>query len=113
MSAYQKAIVVCGSLFAIAAVATLIYYIYLLPAPAGDIMKQEALKKVQAMPEVQEFIAELAANKKIASFNVENRGDFWSVQAYEIVVQNGESHTATFNWYRVDKKAGAVLREFE
>ena len=65
------------------------------------------------MPEVQEFIAELAANKKIASFNVENRGDFWSVQAYEIVVQNCESHTATFNWYIIDKKTGAVTKEFE
>ncbi|OGZ56598.1 MAG: hypothetical protein A3J04_01980 [Candidatus Ryanbacteria bacterium RIFCSPLOWO2_02_FULL_47_14] len=113
MNVSKKIVMVSGGLVAIVVVAALIYYIYLLPAPADDITKQEALEKVQAMPEVQEFIAELEANRKSASFNIEDRGDSWSVQVYEIVVQSGESHTATFNWYRVDKKAGAVLREFE
>jgi len=79
----------------------------------GYIMEQEALQKVKALPEVQEFIAELEANEKNTSFNIEDRGDSWGVQVYEIVVQNGESHTATFNWYIIDKKTGAVTKEFE
>ena len=79
----------------------------------SNIIEQEALQKVQALSEVKEFIAELEANGKAASFNIEDRGDSWSVQVYEIVVQNGDSHTATFNWYVVDKANGAVTKEFE
>ena len=79
----------------------------------SNIIEQEALQKVQALSEVKEFIAELEANGKAASFNIEDRGDSWSVQVYEIVVQNGDSHTATFNWYVVDKTNGAVTKEFE
>ncbi|MBI2035928.1 MAG: hypothetical protein HYT12_04615 [Candidatus Liptonbacteria bacterium] len=79
----------------------------------NSIMKQEALQKIQALPEVQQFIAELEKNGKAASFNVEDSDNAWSVQVYEIVVQNGESHTATFNWYKIDKKSGDVTKEFE
>ena len=79
----------------------------------SNIIEQGALQKVQALSEVKEFIAELEANGKAASFNIEDRGDSWSVQVYEIVVQNGDSHTATFNWYVVDKANGAVTKEFE
>jgi len=74
----------------------------------SNIIEQEALQKVQALSEVKEFIAELEANGKAASFNIEDRGDSWSVQVYEIVVQNGDSHTATFNWYKVDKTNGIL-----
>ena len=74
----------------------------------SNIIEQEALQKVQALSEVKEFIAELEANGKAASFNIEDRGDSWSVQVYDIVVQNGDPHTATFNWYKVDKTNGIL-----
>lgn len=80
---------------------------------SGDIMEQEALEKIKALPEVQAFISELEEAGKTASFRVEDRGGAWSVQVYEIVVRGGESHTATFNWYDVDKNTGVISGEFE
>lgn len=80
---------------------------------AQDITKGGALEKIRALPEVNAFVSDLAENGKEAVFGVEDRGDDWSVQVYEIVVRGGESHTATFNWYRVDKSTGAIAQEFE
>ena len=93
----------------IAVIAVLIWFF----VPHSGIIEQEALERIKALPEVQTFVSNLEENGKSASFRVEDRGGAWSVQAYEIVVQNGESHTATFNWYIIDKKTGAVTKEFE
>lgn len=80
---------------------------------SGDIMEQEALEKIKALPEVAAFISELEEAGKTASFRVEDRGGAWSVQVYEIVVRGESSHTATFNWYNVDKNTGVITKEFE
>lgn len=40
----------------------------------------------------------------------------YSIHVYEIVIDNkatGEGHTATFNWYDVDKITGAVTKMFD
>ncbi|MDP3769817.1 MAG: hypothetical protein U1A23_01540 [Candidatus Sungbacteria bacterium] len=96
----------------------IIYYIVLLPVMLGLLifgsnkMEQEALRKIKALPEVAAFVSELEQNGKKASFRVEDQGNEWGIQVYEIVARDGESHTATFNWYRVNKKSGAVDKEF-
>lgn len=86
--------------------------IWLFAHKSDIITEKEALEKVKALPEVQEFIALLSEDGKTASFLVEDRGDNWSAQVLEIVVRNGESHTATFNWYLVDKATGDISKEF-
>ncbi|MEK4207148.1 hypothetical protein [Paenibacillus sp. FSL R10-2788] len=40
----------------------------------------------------------------------------YTIHVYEIVIDNqttGEGHTATFNWYDVDKTTGAVTKMFD
>lgn len=101
-------IIVCISLIAVAAVVGW-SFIY----TSDSITEQKALEKVKVLPEVQAFISELEEVGKTASFRVEDRGGAWSVQVYEIVVRGGESHTATFNWYDVDKNTGVISGEFE
>jgi len=68
----------------------------------------DALEIVQAMPEVQSYVGQLAGAGKTAQFNAEDRGDSWAVQVFEIVEDGKDSHTATFNWYEVDKATGAL-----
>ena len=47
-----------------------------------------------------------------ASFEIQDNGDDWGIQVFEIVKNKGEtSHTATFGWYRVNKKTGEVGAE--
>ncbi|OGZ97589.1 MAG: hypothetical protein A3I44_02825 [Candidatus Sungbacteria bacterium RIFCSPLOWO2_02_FULL_51_17] len=77
------------------------------------ISRDDALEKVRTMPEVEEYIAMLKEAGAHGAFNVEDRGDEWAVQVYEIVQQGEDSHTATFNWYRIHKSTGAALKEFE
>ena len=77
------------------------------------ISRDDALEKVRTMPEVQEYftmLKEAGARGKLA---IEDHGDEWAVQVYEIVQQGEDSHTATFNWYRIHKSTGAALKEFE
>ncbi|OGG53916.1 hypothetical protein A3H16_00500 [Candidatus Kaiserbacteria bacterium RIFCSPLOWO2_12_FULL_53_8] len=75
---------------------------------ASDSETQEILDRVVALPEVQEFIRTLRAAGKVAQFNVEDQGDTWAVQVFEIVTEGANSHTATFDWYEVDKATGAI-----
>lgn len=79
----------------------------------SEVTGRGALEEIKTLPEVQEFVAELEKNGKTASFNVEDQDGYWSVQVYEIVARGGESHTATFNWYRVDKSTGIISKELE
>jgi len=96
----------------------ILYYIVLLPVMLGLLifgsnkMEQETLQKIKTLPEVAAFVTELEQHGKKASFRVDDQENEWSVQVYEIVARDGESHTATFNWYRVNKKSGAVDKEF-
>lgn len=74
--------------------------------------RREALALIEKQPEVLSFEKELAKAGKKAVLGVRGDGDDWLVQVYEIVEQNGETHTATFNWYRVNKETKRVTREF-
>ncbi len=67
--------------------------------------EDEIAAKVKAFPEVIDYL------KRVPNGRVEVNGeedDTYMVQVYEIK----DGHTATFNWYQVDKTTGAVTKEF-
>ena len=76
--------------------------------------QSEALSKIKMRTEVIKYQADLEKVGKKANFEIEDEGEKWLIQVFEIV-QNDDSpsHTATFNWYQVDKKTGAVESEFD
>jgi hypothetical protein len=74
---------------------------------------KEAIAVVKKQKEVLKFEGQLAKVGKTAKYRVGDDGDDWLVQVYEIVEQDGETHTATFNWYRVNKETKEITREFE
>lgn len=75
--------------------------------------RRGAIALVKKQKEVIEFERQLARLEKKANYGVEDDGDDWLVRVYEIVEQDGEGHTATFNWYRVNKETKKITKEFE
>lgn len=74
-------------------------------APTAQVTKGEAIAKVKLLSEVADYLKRVP-NGLVA---VNGEEDNWYlVQVYEIV--NG--HTATFNWYNVNKTTGTVEKQF-
>ena len=78
------------------------------------VTKAEALSKVKNRSEVVKYEADLEKVGSKASFEIQDDGDDWEIQVFEIVKNGDEpSHTATFGWYWVNKKTGEVgVEEF-
>lgn len=81
-----------------------------------SISAEQAIQKVRALPEVQEWLA-LFTNMDGTSpktggrpvISIENDpGETYSVHVYESM----SDHTATFNWYDVDKTTGEIEKIF-
>lgn len=72
---------------------------------ADQITKEEAISKVKALPEVIDYLKRVP-NGLVLINGEEN--DSYMVQVYEF--KNG--HTATFNWYKVNKTTGEIKKEF-
>lgn len=72
---------------------------------SGSISKNDAIIKVKALPEVKDYL-KIVPNGLVAVNGEENK--IYEVQVYEL--KNG--HSATFNWYAVDKNTGKVKKEF-
>lgn len=71
----------------------------------GTISKAEAILKVKELPEVIDYL------KRVPNGLVAVNGEeinVYMVQVYEFK----DGHTATFNWYKVDKATGSVEKEF-
>ena len=69
------------------------------------ITEEQAVETVKSLPEVVGYL------KRVPNGMVEVNGDDdtqYMVQVYEIK----DGHTATFNWYQVDKTTGEVKEEF-
>lgn len=84
------------------------------PDEKNDVAVNEtqALYQVKMLPEVIKYEADLAKAGKKASFETQDDGDAWLIQVFEIVKNGNEpSHTATFGWYRVNKKTGVAENE--
>lgn len=81
-------------------------------AKVTSINQTQALFQVKSRPEVVKYEADLKKVGSKASFEVQDDGDEWLVQVFEIVKNDNElSHTATFGWYQVNKKTGEVNRD--
>ncbi len=74
----------------------------------------QALKLVESRKEVQEFFAQFSLPREGATaeskpvIDVEKDGSKWNVHVYESL----PDHTATFNWYSVDRYTGKVTPMF-
>ena len=79
----------------------------------AGISQSGAQSIVEKISEVADYELLLKKNNKKASVVVEDDGDFWRVQVFEVVNDDGSTHTATFGWYSVNKKTGAVKNDME
>lgn len=77
------------------------------PEPVNQ---DKAVEIVAALPEVDKFCRQLdAAGKRAMLDPSEEDSNTWMVHVYEVVDDgDGMSHTATFGWFKVDKKTGKV-----
>ena len=73
-----------------------------------DISPDEALAKVRELTEVKDYLKRVP-NSKIDVESADEEKNTYLIHVYEI--KNG--HTATFNWYNVDKKTGEITAEFD
>ncbi len=71
----------------------------------GTISKEDAVVKVKAISEVADYLRRIPQGK-VEVGGEEN--DSYLIQVFEVV--NG--HTASFNWYKVNKATGEVKKEF-
>ncbi|MDP3941387.1 MAG: hypothetical protein Q8Q49_03705 [bacterium] len=75
-------------------------------AADGMISREDAVTKVKVLPEVIDYLKRVPSG--LVAVNGEEDNSYL-VQVYEF--KNG--HTATFNWYKVDKTTGTVTKEFD
>lgn len=77
--------------------------------------KDGAVNAVMKMPEVTQFFTNVARSK-IAKPAIEMdrvEGDAYVVHVFEIVSDGPDSsHTATQNWYHVNRYTGKITKEF-
>lgn len=69
------------------------------------ISKREAIAKVKALPQVTDYLKRVPNGLVLVNSEEDNA---YMVQVYEL--KNG--HTATFNWYKVDKTTGEAKKAF-
>lgn len=72
---------------------------------SAAVSKEEAVAKIRALPEVIDYLKRVP-NGLVAVNGEEDNA--YMVQVYEIK----DGHTATFNWYKVDKTTGKTERAF-
>ncbi len=71
-----------------------------------SLSSEEAIAKVRDLPAVEDYLTRVP-NGRVEQSGSE--GDIYLIQVYEIK----DGHTATFNWYRVNKMTGEIKAEFE
>ena len=71
----------------------------------AHLTERKAVAKVKALPGVEEYLKRVSHGR--VEVNGEEENEF-HVQVYEIK----DDHTATFNWYSVDKITGEVKELF-
>lgn len=85
-------------------------------APVPRVTSTEAIKKVKNLPDVQEWLSlfsgpghtsPITGGKPIIEIDSIS-DDSYIIHAYE----QTSDHTATFGWYSVNKKTGAISKEF-
>ena len=76
--------------------------------PAILISPEEAVEKVKSRKEVIDYLKRVPT-AIIQAQSTTDEEDSYRIQVYEVK----DGHTATFNWYNVDKKTGEVVAEFD
>lgn len=71
----------------------------------AKISKEEAVAKVNALPEIIDYLKRVPNGLVLVNGEEDNA---YLVQVYEFK----NDHTATFNWYTVNKTTGKVKKEF-
>src|SRR3990170_5108193 len=72
------------------------------------ISPEEAVEKVKSRKEVIDYLKRVP-NAIIQAQSTTGEEDSYRIQVYEVK----DGHTATFNWYTVDKKTVEVVAEFD
>lgn len=70
-----------------------------------NISKEQAISKIKLLPEVMDYLSRIPNGLVTLNGEEEN---VYLIQVYEIK----DGHTATFNWYNVNKYTGAVEKQF-
>lgn len=73
----------------------------------GELTAEQAVTKVRELPAVGEYLADVPDGRVEYDHEDTDSGS-WVVHVYEIV----DGHTATNNWYNVDKITGEVSATF-
>ena len=79
------------------------------PQPSAILISpEEAVEKVKSRKEVIAYLKRVP-NAIIQAQSTTDEDDSYLIQVYEVK----DGHTATFNWYNVDKKTGEITAEFD
>lgn len=73
-----------------------------------DVLADEAIAKVRGLDEVKDYLKRVP-NGQIEVDSTDEETNTYLIHVYEI--KNG--HTATFNWYTINKKTGEITAEFD
>lgn len=80
-----------------------------------NISEQQAISIVKNLPEVNAYFNLGTQNAKPFIKAEDRKNNYWYVQVAEVVedteVKDMErtSHTATFNWYKIDRNSGDII----
>ena len=66
-----------------------------------------AIAKVSALPEVIEYLRSVPSGRIVIDHE-DKETNSYLIHVYEVV----DDHTATFNWYEVDKTTGEITKDF-
>ncbi len=94
-------------IFLFGAVLVMLVYLFLAKNTPGDLTQEQAVERIKGLTEVKNYLEEVPAGR--VELESSERAGVYLIHVYEI--KNG--HTATFNWYRVDKATGEIKSEFE
>ncbi|MEK7543382.1 MAG: hypothetical protein AAB557_00775 [Patescibacteria group bacterium] len=86
--------------------------LYMLKSLLFDATNKNMISEVQAIANVKALPEVIAYLKRVPNGLVAingGEGDIYMIQVYEII----NRHTATFNWYTVNKQTGKITGEFD
>ena len=69
--------------------------------------RNTAIAKVSALPEVAEYLRDVPSGRVVIDHE-DSATNSYLIHVFEVV----DDHTATFNWYTVDKTTGEITKDF-
>jgi len=87
------------------AISSILYSLQFGGSANGTVTKEDAIVKVKAISEVTDYLKRVPQGRVEVSSEEDKS---YLIQVFEVI--NG--HTATFNWYNVDKTTGEIEKQF-